>query len=151
MLLGERICTKAIQDNPYQEGTIENYLEVLYVYLILTMLSIIETILRCDDLNKYDWYHLVDLESGLLKGSVHETITARCGDEIERLFVRVINMRNRIIHSYQITNKAGEQALATKDPIRNGNRQFEITEEYLVEFIKLNEQLCDKLHTLRGY
>lgn len=112
---------------------------------------IIETILRCDDLNKYDWYHLVDLESGLLKGSVHETITARCGDEIERLFVRLINMRNRIIHSYQITNKAGEQALATKEPIRNGNKQFEITKEYLVEFIKLNEQLCDKLHTLRGY
>lgn len=112
---------------------------------------IIHTILRCDDLNKYDWYHLTDLESGQLKGSVHEIITSKCGDEIERLFVRLIDMRNRIIHSYGITNKLGEQVLATKTRIKDGNIQFEITEEYLLEFIKLNEQLSDKLCKLRGY
>lgn len=112
---------------------------------------IVETILRCDDLNKYDWYHLIDLESGRLKGSVRETITLRCGNEIEQLFVQVVVMRNRIIHSYQITNKVGEQVLATKEKIEEGNRQFEITEEYLLKFIKMNEQLSDKLHKLRGY
>lgn len=112
---------------------------------------IIHTILRCDDLNKYDWYHLIDLESGKLKGSVHETITARCGDEIELLFVRLIDMRNRIFHSYRITNKHGEQVLATKEKVRDGNEQFEITEEYLLKFIQLNEKLSDKLHALRGY
>ncbi len=112
---------------------------------------IVQTILRCDDLNKYDWYHLIDLESGKLRGSIHEIITARCGDEIETLFVRLIAMRNRIIHSFGITNKSGEQVLATKELAKDGNRQFEITEEYLLDFIKLNEQLCNKLHDLRGY
>lgn len=111
---------------------------------------IIENILRCDDLHKYDWYQLIDKTSGNLKGSVHETITAKCGEEIERLFVRLIDMRDRIIHSYQIT-KAGKQILATKTIIKQGNEQFDITEKYLIEFIKLNEQLSSKLHTLRGY
>ena len=27
---------------------------------------IVENILKCDDLDKYDWYHLIDLESGRL-------------------------------------------------------------------------------------
>lgn len=91
------------------------------------------------------------MESGQLKGSVHEIITSKCGDEIERLFVCLIDMRNRIIHSYGITNKLGEQVLATKTRVKDGNIQFEITEEYLLEFIKLNEQLSDKLCELRGY
>lgn len=111
---------------------------------------IVHTILKCDDLNKYDWYHLIDLPSGQLKGSVHETITSKCGAEIEQLFVKLIDMRNRIIHSYQIT-KSGKQILATKTKVEKGNNQFEITEEYLMEFIQLNEQLSSKLHALRGY
>ncbi len=112
---------------------------------------IVHTILRCDDLNKYDWNHLIDLESGKLKGSVHKTITAKCGDKIEALFTRLVVMRNRIIHSYGITNKSGKHVLATKERVNEGNKQFEITEEYLLEFIKLNEQLCNQLHNLRGY
>lgn len=110
---------------------------------------VVETILKCDDLNKYDWYHLIDLESGHLKGSIRQTITSRCGNEIEQLFVQLVVMRNRIIHSYQITNKLGEQVLATKERIAKGNRQFEITVEYLLKFIKMNEQLSDKLYELR--
>ena len=27
----------------------------------------IENILRCDEIGKYDWYHFIDLESGKLK------------------------------------------------------------------------------------
>ena len=76
---------------------------------------IVENILKCDDLDKYDWYHLIDLESGRLKGSVHEVITSKCGDEIETLFSQIIKMRNRIIHSYRITNASGEQTLATQE------------------------------------
>lgn len=112
---------------------------------------IIENIFRCDDLNKYDWYHLIDLESGQLKGSVHEVITSKCGDKIETLFAKIIKMRNRIIHSYRITNASGEQVLATKERVKDGNRQFEITEEYLLSFIALNQELSDLLHNLRGY
>ncbi|WP_270914527.1 selenium binding protein [Allofournierella sp. CML151] len=112
---------------------------------------IIENILRCDDLNKYDWYHLIDLESGHLKESVHEIITSKCGDKIETLFAKIIKMRNRIIHSYHITNASDEQTLATKERAKNGNKQFEITEKYLLNFIALNQELSDLLHNLRGY
>ena len=34
---------------------------------------------------------------------------------------------------------------------KNSNQQFYITEDYLLEFIKLKQQLSDKLHSLRGY
>lgn len=113
---------------------------------------IIENILKCDDLDKYDWYHLIDLESGHLKESVHEVITSKCGDDkIETLFVQIVKMRNRIIHSYRITNASGEQTLATKERVKDGNRQFEITEKYLLDFIDLNQKLSDLLHELRGY
>ena len=112
---------------------------------------IIENILKCDDLDKYDWHHLIDLESGHLKGCVHEIITSKCGDKIETLFAKIIKMRNRIIHSYRVTNASGEQILATKERVKDGNRQFEITEEYLLNFIAFNQELSDLLHNLRGY
>lgn len=111
----------------------------------------IENILRCDDLETYSWYELIDMTSGQLRGSVHNVISIKCGEEIERLFVELINMRNRIIHSFRITSKDGQQILATKEKIYEGNRQFEITEEYLLEFIEKNQILSDLLHELRGY
>ena len=71
--------------------------------------------------------------------------------EIEKLFIEIIERRNRIIHSYRITNAANEQVLATKEKVEKGNRRFEITEEYLLDFIKLNDKLSGLLHNLRGY
>ena len=38
--------------------------------------------------------------------------------------------------SYRITSKQGEQILATKTQKKDGNIQFEITKEYLLDFIK---------------
>ena len=112
---------------------------------------IIETILRMDITGKCDWYHLTDLESGILKESVHNVISTQCGSEVENLFVELIKRRNRIIHSYRITSSLNQQVLATKKPIKGGNIQFEITEEYLLEFIKLNDKLSSMLHKIRGY
>lgn len=112
---------------------------------------IIETILRLDISGDYDWYKLTDMESGQLKPSIANVISTSCGNEIYMLFEDLINRRNRIIHSYRITNKDGEQVLATKEKINKGNRQFEITEEYLMEFIRLNDKLSSMLHKLRGY
>lgn len=112
---------------------------------------IIETILRLDISRDYTWSHLMDLESGRLKPSVHNVISTHCGPEIEELFVELIKRRNRIIHSYRITNAANEQVLATKEKVEKGNRRFEITEEYLLDFIKLNDKLSGLLHNLRGY
>lgn len=111
---------------------------------------IIENILRNDHLGKYNWYNLIDKESGRLVQSVRETITNKCGENIEVLFSEIINMRNRIIHSFQIT-KDGKQMLATKEKESGGGNQFIITEEYLLEFISKNEKLSSTLHEFRGY
>lgn len=111
---------------------------------------IIENILRCDDFDKYNWRELVDLESGHLKIAVREVITSQCGEDIESLFSELIIMRNRIIHSYQIT-KDGKQMLATKEREKNGGKQFVITVEYLLDFITQNEKLSSMLHDFRGY
>lgn len=108
---------------------------------------IIETVLRHSD--NYSWYSLIDLESGKLKKVVRDAISKEYGDDIEKLFSDIIEQRNRIIHSFQITNKQGKQVLATKE--HKKSEQFEITEEYLLNFIELNEKLSDMLHDFRGY
>lgn len=102
--------------------------------------------------SSYSWYNLIDKESGFLKDYIFKTITKKSGNsDIEDLFLEVVKMRNRIIHGYGITSKFGETILATKTRKNDGNRQFEITEEYLMKFIKMNECLCDMLHEYRGY
>ena len=111
---------------------------------------IIENILRLDDNRQYDWYHLIDLESGNLTLPIKNTITQKTDESIANLFDELVIMRNRIVHSFQITSN-GEQVLATKTRIKDGNQQFIITETYLQNFIKKNEELSTSLHNLRGY
>ena len=111
---------------------------------------IIENIIRTN--TSSDWYELIDKESGCLRTIISETISKECETtEIEDLFLMIVNMRNRIIHSFRITSNSGEQVLATKSRKKEGNIQFEITEEYLMDFIKKNEMLSDLLHQYRGY
>lgn len=64
------------------------------------------------------------------------------------MFCDLVNTRNRIIHSFQITDEVGNQLLATKE--RNGT-QYRITEEELFIFIKKNELLSSELHKFRGH
>ena len=109
---------------------------------------VIENILRTDGRN-YDWYSLIDKESGKLKPVIAATICAGSNKEIAELFSELVEMRNRIIHSFQITAENGEQMLATKTRKEDGNRQFRITEDYLMEFIHKNEILSDKLYEYR--
>lgn len=108
---------------------------------------IIENILSNDIKNVYSWYELIDLESGQLLNPIKETITKNSNTQIATLFQDIITKRNRIIHSFQVTYN-NEQILATKD---NHNKQFIITENYLLDFIKQNEKLSTKLHSFRGY
>ncbi|UFH36537.1 hypothetical protein [Flavobacterium acetivorans] len=107
---------------------------------------IIENILRIDDSN-YNWYELIDKTSGDLSQPVKETITKNSDTKIAVLFSSVIGKRNRIIHSFQITEN-NEQVLRTKT---KNNEQFTITESSLLEFIKDNENLSLMLHQLRGH
>ena len=109
---------------------------------------IIENILREDGGRNYSWYDLIDKTSGQLKAAINDTITTKAGSEIAKIFSDLVDKRNRIIHSFQITNDDKEQILATKDKQHN---QFVITKEYLLDFIKGNEVLSDKLYTFRGY
>ena len=109
---------------------------------------IIENILRVDISGKSNWYSLIDLESGRLKENVKKSISSQFGNDIENQFSKLVEMRNRIIHSYQVTEN-DRQILATKE--KSSHRQFIITEEYLIDFIKQNEKLSSMLHNLRGY
>ena len=107
---------------------------------------IIENILKTDKEN-HDWYKLIDKTSGQLTKPIEETITKKSNDEIALIFTSLVIKRNRIIHSLQITFE-NEQILSTKD---KNHKQYIITEEYLLTFIKENEVLSSKLHKFRGY
>lgn len=108
---------------------------------------IIENIIRTDI--SFDWYELNNKTSGRLDDDISNTITLQCGDDtIAKLFSEIVEMRNRIVHSFQITATNEEQILATKRP---DNIQFNISEEYLMNFIKKNEELSVLLHQYRGY
>lgn len=107
---------------------------------------IIENILRIDS-SDFNWFSLVDKTSGQLLDPISRTISGSTGDDISTLFSELVKKRNRIIHSFQITEN-NEQILRTKD---NKHEQFNITEDYLLDFIKENESLSLMLHKLRGF
>ena len=109
---------------------------------------IIENILSQDIDSRYDWYSLIDRTSGRLVEPIKETITKNSDANISEKFEGLVTMRNRIVHSFQVTGENGEQILATKT---KDDRQFIITEEYLYDFIKKNEDLSTLLHKFRGY
>ncbi len=104
---------------------------------------IIENILHIDK-EKYNWYKLIDKTSGNLKNAVKGAIKEYDSD-ICLLFDDLIEKRNRIVHSFQITYH-NEQILATKD---KENKQYIISEEFLLSFIRDNEMLCDRLYKLK--
>lgn len=129
-----------------------------YLLLLGTSISVfssnysflIENILRKDTEQSLNWHDLVD-ENRMKKiyKAIDDTITPIKGASIVDIFKEIIVMRNRIIHSFRITSRSGEQILATKDP--NNQKQFEISEQYLKDFIQLNNELSELLHELRGY
>ncbi|MEN1968534.1 selenium binding protein [Lentibacillus sp. N15] len=108
---------------------------------------VIENILRNDEGNDYNWHELIDYPSGELSQPIKETISRLSGRKIASCFSEIVNMRNRIVHSFQITID-DEQILATKQ--RNG-KQFRITEDYLYDFVQKNDELSMLLHEFRGY
>lgn len=106
---------------------------------------IIENILRMDN-SKYSWNTLIDRTSGQLSKPIQETITINSDTKIAELFSLLVDKRNRIIHSFQVS-VANEQILSTKT---KNHDQFNITEAYLLEFIKDNEKLSTMMHKFRG-
>lgn len=111
----------------------------------------IENILKADITAKHTWYELIDWDSGKIRQKAIEILGGiDNGMQIVNLFSDIVDMRNRIIHSYQITYN-DRQLLCTKTKVKNGNRQFIISEEYLMEFIRKNEELSTFLHALHGF
>lgn len=117
---------------------------------------IIENILSNDETNEYNWHQLIDFTSGELSEPVKNTITKNSNTIIAKKFNELIFIRNRIMHSFQVTapkdsdlsDDVDNQILATK--YKNGKQDY-ITEEFLYDFIKKNEKLSVELHNLRGY
>lgn len=103
---------------------------------------VIEIVLRID--NSVSWNDLIDKTSGAVKSY----LKGKLPDEIVGRFSEIVSMRNRIVHGYQITDKNKKQVLATKE---KSGRQFDITEDYLKDFIRKNEELSTMLHKFRGY
>ncbi|MFJ5407924.1 selenium binding protein [Pectobacterium punjabense] len=115
---------------------------------------LIENIIRNDEEGKYTWHLLIDKTSGQLAPMIKETITRSSDSTVAELFEEIVNIRNRIIHSFAVTGPEGltddpdHQILATKH--RNGAQEI-ITEEYLKNFIMKNDELSNKLHKFRGF
>ncbi len=108
---------------------------------------IIENLLRSDD--SLSWYELTDKTSGDLDDIIENAIPGEDGERILEKFKTLVEQRNRIIHGFRCTSPDGEQILATKE--RGTRRQFYITEEYLKDFIRENDELSTMLHKYRGY
>lgn len=135
----------------------KNYRELLGSALCVFNFNnnfIIENILRLDETGQYKWGDLINKMSGHLKDDIRNTITNNSDETISNIFDEIVFKRNRIVHSFQITDPDGttddpdNQILATRH--RNGTQEH-IDEEYLMAFIKANEVLALKLHDLRGY
>jgi hypothetical protein len=93
------------------------------------------------------WSILVDKTSGVLSKTIQKNLSSSLNQPMLDLFSKLVDKRNRIIHSYQVTRE-GEQLLATKD---NAGLQFILTEEYLLTFIEENSTFSTMLHAFRGY
>lgn len=110
---------------------------------------IIENILRISG-DQHNWWELMDKTSGSI---LHKVMIEQYGDivpeNIIELFNILVEKRDRIVHSFQITYSMDteEQILATKDP--KTDEQFIITREYMMDFIKENDKLSDMLYKLR--
>lgn len=128
----------------------EEYLRLLGIALCAFSSNngfIIENIVSTD--SSYSWSELTDLESGRLGSAIENSISRIAGRTIVELFKEIVLKRNRIIHGFRITSCNGEQILATKD--KQTQEQFEISEDYLRQFIRENDKLSRLLVEYRGY
>lgn len=111
---------------------------------------VVEIVLRISGEENGSWSQLMDRTSGSLGKVVRKVIEPKYGPAIPDLFSDLVNDRNRMAYSFQITWEQGEQILATKGKENEGGNQFVITEDFLLEFISKNEKLSSLLHECRA-
>lgn len=110
---------------------------------------VIENILRVGGVSE-TWATLFNPSpdnSDGLQLNIKRTITKHSNRKIGALFGEIVAVRNRIVHSVQITEN-DEQILRSVD---KKGIQFTITEGFLIKFIQENEKLALLLHDFRGY
>lgn len=139
----EEYTRQALPSKKYREliGTALIVFNANNSFLIENFLNSVE---QDADIN---WHELIDKTSGILEKIIRKNIPQ--SDNLNRVleeFKELVEKRNRIIHSFQVTNDDGDQVLATKE---KDGKQFEITEEYLISFIKKNDKLCLELYDIR--
>ena len=99
--------------------------------------------------SKEPWHTLIDLTAGNLLNYKNKIISI-LGDEIYDLFDELIDKRNTIIHSIPTGEKVDDYVI----PIyinSSKNKYVRIDKNFLMNFIKKNEQLSDKIYNFRGY
>lgn len=110
---------------------------------------IIENILKIEN-DQHDWWELMDQTSGIL---LRKVIIKQYSDKIPKdiidLFDSLVKQRNRIIHSSQVTGPKPKEEQLLYTRARITGQQFFITREYLLRFIKENEELSTRLYALR--
>lgn len=82
-------------------------------------------------------------------GNTYTKIPDTFDKNILNEYKTITDMYYKIIHSFCATTESGKQILVKID--EKTNKQFYITEEYMKDFIKRNEDLSRKLHEIRGY
>ncbi|WP_237442332.1 hypothetical protein [Saccharibacter sp. 17.LH.SD] len=120
------------------------------IYVFNSNNSFIIELLLKNEKSINNWHSLIDKNTITIVKKAKETFQSR--EYITNLFVEIISIRNRIIHSFGITAPydilGDNQVLSTK--YKDGRQQI-IDENFLLDFIKKNEALSDLLHDLRGH
>lgn len=93
------------------------------------------------------WHKLLDMQGNELQKKIENEFN-EIDPTISHKYKSITQKRNRIIHSFQITYN-DEQILSTKTYCPE-NIQFHINKEYLLSFIKENEELCIMLCNLKA-
>ena len=96
---------------------------------------------------KENWYELTDKTSEKLQIIIDKTLGGIAPD-VCNSYRELTKKRNRIVHSFRITSRNNEQILATKEKVPS-NKQFYIDEKYMLDFIKENQKLSDRLYEVR--
>lgn len=107
---------------------------------------IIEIYMKANNIKQNEWYHFMKCTSGELKKEVKWFFEKdEEGKEIIQEFEKLVDMRNRIVHCFQYTGNE-EQKLRT---VTRDKKQYDIDDDYLLNFIKLNNELNEKLSNYR--
>lgn len=152
----ESYSRQALPDRKYREilGAALYVFNSNYDFLIENILHIKDKLQLQDDI---DWWDLMNLEAGKLKRKLQQDSFFEPYKEIfdhhpslMHQFNHLKNRRNRIVHSFAATSNhdTQKQVLYSLDP--KTKEQEEITEAYLLEFIKENEAFTLRLDEFRN-